>query len=165
MVRQGSWICSDLIPRFSELVCLVGIFYILGCSASYPPPSLGDLPGCRSGRGAELCPPVRELRWTRRAFLPRPAGQAAACGLRVATWLRFRVERSSSAGELEVPRSQEYSKQRSCGHSRGHISPLPISPGPLSQPGCPACLVILGASPYCLIKFHFSFSAVCNQQP
>ena len=163
MVRQGSWVCSDLIPRFSELVCLVGIVYILGCSASYPPPSLGELPGCRSWRGAEPCPPVRELRWTRHAFFPRPAAQAVACGLRVATWLRCRVARSSNAGELEVPEGQEYPKQMSSWHRLGHISPLPISPGPLSQPGSPACLVILGASPYCLIKFRFFFPAVCNQ--
>lgn len=48
-------------------------------------------------------------------------------------WLRFQVECSSDAGELEVPRSQEYPKQTSVGMSLAQ-SPLLLYPRLVLRP-------------------------------
>lgn len=42
---EGSWIYGYLVLQFGGWVCLMGTFYILGCSASYPPSCLGE-PQC-----------------------------------------------------------------------------------------------------------------------
>lgn len=146
-VSHGETGLPDLhrLPQLDELMCLVGTFCILRCSASTHPPIWGNPQ--RGGQSSA----------SQDGDLRGPGSLSSHLRVlghrRVAAWLGFWAECHSDAGTVTGSPHGKCPQQMSCGLALATFPFCSVSLGPCSQPGSPACLLILGALHHFLIKY------------